>query len=100
MNQCFLQMFRKSNTGHLQECLFSGGGRTVGGVQQSQNQSGAFNFSPIGSPPMSGLISPPPLLVPTMPMYNQNSGNTSLGYQMDGSQTSGFVPVPIYNMQG
>ncbi|CAH0384305.1 unnamed protein product [Bemisia tabaci] len=77
-----------------------GGGRTVGGVQQSQNQSGAFNFSPIGSPPMSGLISPPPLLVPTMPMYNQNSGNTSLGYQMDGSQTSGFVPVPIYNMQG
>lgn len=71
--------------------------------QQSQNQSGAFNFSPIGSPPnvIPGLISPPPLLMPSVPMYNQTNGNASLGYQGESNNSSfGGVPVPIYNMQG
>ncbi|GLH06473.1 Unconventional myosin IC [Gryllus bimaculatus] len=58
-----------------------GGGRGVGGMetQQSsaQNQStAAFGFTPITSMTsptplmMSGMMSPPPMMMPTIPMYN------------------------------
>ncbi|XP_043281933.1 unconventional myosin-XV isoform X2 [Venturia canescens] len=62
-----------------------------GGNMDIPNQNTAFNFSPL-SP---GIMSPPmmmPMFSPQQQMPTAQSANLNMG--------SGFMPIPIYNMQG
>ena len=62
-----------------------------GGNMDIPNQNTAFNFSPL-SP---GIMSPPmmmPMFSPQQPLQNGQNPNMNMG--------SGFMPIPIYNMQG
>ncbi|XP_046586212.1 unconventional myosin-XV isoform X1 [Neodiprion lecontei] len=61
-----------------------------GGNMDIPNQNAAFNFNPM-SP--AGMMSPPmmmPMFSPTQPVQNQQNPGMN----------SGFMPIPIYNMQG
>lgn len=62
-----------------------------GGNMDIPNQNTAFNFSPL-SP---GIMSPPmmmPMFSPQQQMPTGQNANLNMG--------SGFMPIPIYNMQG
>ncbi|KAG8264185.1 Belongs to the TRAFAC class myosin-kinesin ATPase super [Homalodisca vitripennis] len=101
MSDVFDPLFVDCQTdAHFLASAIKGGGNLA---QQdgSHNQPPMFNM-PISPPPvMPGLMSPP-LLMPTMPIFNTpGTGAASLGYSMDPSSLPpGFMPVPIYNMQG
>ncbi|XP_065213017.1 unconventional myosin-XV isoform X2 [Planococcus citri] len=80
-----------------------GGGKGVGGVGSHQTStqsptSASYSFNPMVSSPPSmipGLISPPSLLMPSVPLYNAQ-GAVSLDAA---TMAQGYMPVPIYNMQ-
>ncbi|XP_074098878.1 unconventional myosin 10A [Cotesia typhae] len=65
-----------------------------GGNMDIPNQNTAFNFSPL-SP---GMMSPPMM----MPMFSPPaaSGPLPSGQNSNLNMGSGFLPIPIYNMQG
>jgi len=62
-----------------------------GGNMDIPNQNAAFNFSPIAQSMMS-----PPMMMPMFSPTQQvpSAQNTSM------SMGAGFMPIPIYNMQG
>ncbi|XP_048509561.1 uncharacterized protein LOC105693576 isoform X2 [Athalia rosae] len=61
-----------------------------GGNMDIPNQNGAFNFNPM-SP--GGMMSPPMM----MPMFGPTQGVQN---PQNPGMNSGFMPIPIYNMQG
>ncbi|XP_054281634.1 unconventional myosin-XV-like isoform X2 [Macrosteles quadrilineatus] len=78
-----------------------GGGHTAQQDNSHGQHQQMYNMPMSPQPVMSPLMSPP-LLMPTMPLYNTSgSGAASMGYPVDpASMPPGFMPVPIYNMQG
>ncbi|XP_069684999.1 unconventional myosin-XV isoform X8 [Periplaneta americana] len=121
-----LQRLTKAAT--LAGAIKGGGGMESHQTPQSQTTT-AFGFTPIAnmtSPTpvmMSGMMSPPPMMMPTIPLYTPAAqSSASLTYMgpagglagaaqamaampqfysapMSADQT-GFMPIPIYNMQG
>ncbi|XP_021936980.1 unconventional myosin-XV-like isoform X3 [Zootermopsis nevadensis] len=112
----------------LAGAIKGGGGMDSHQTPQSQTTA-AFGFTPIAnmtSPTpvmMSGMMSPPPMMVPTIPVYApaaQSSGSLTYMGPAGGmagaaqamaampqfystpvsADQAGFMPIPIYNMQG
>ncbi|XP_069684994.1 unconventional myosin-XV isoform X3 [Periplaneta americana] len=108
-----LQRLTKAAT--LAGAIKGGGGMESHQTPQSQTTT-AFGFTPIAnmtSPTpvmMSGMMSPPPMMMPTIPLYTPAGGLAGAAQAMAAmpqfysapmsADQTGFMPIPIYNMQG